>query len=50
MDPAQERIRLHKFTPKPGAIETHEQGIERTRQLEKAQAVFDALREVHDSI
>jgi len=27
--------------------ETHEEGIERTRQLEIAQARFDAIREIH---
>jgi hypothetical protein len=45
---AQANIRAYKFTP--GVPESHEQGIARTAKLETAQAVFDAIREIHDSL
>jgi virulence-associated protein VapD len=50
LDKAHANIKKHKFVPTQGKIETHEEGIERTRKLETAQAVFDAIREMHDAL
>lgn len=48
LDKAQENIRAWQFTP--GVPETQEQGRARTQKLETAQAVFDAIREIHEAL
>lgn len=47
---ARAAIKPLKHRSKRGVKETQEEGIERTRQLEIAQARFDAIRELHESI
>jgi hypothetical protein len=46
---AREAIQDLKFRSDPRP-ESQEEGIERTRRLELAQARFDAIREIHDAL
>jgi hypothetical protein len=50
LTPAREAIQDLKFRSDPGPGESQEEGIERTRKLELAQARFDAIREIHDAL
>ena len=50
LDIARDKVIEHKHRTRIGKPETQSEGIERTRRLDVAQAVFDAIREMHDKL